>query len=156
MRLIPPPARPPFTRPPSPPHPQFEQAAKQEALRIQTLRQDGSERDVPDVQVMLFKSVPPGAAGHGLTMRDIKVCVCVCVCVGGWVWAWVSRSARFKSKSKRADQSMMGYSPGQPIRPCHLLSACNVECRGNIESLCGAHSQPAPTHGNVPTPIKRA
>lgn len=52
--------------------PYFEQAAKVESQRIHSRREDGSEPDVKDVQVMLFKSGPGGELADTLTMREIK------------------------------------------------------------------------------------
>jgi len=52
--------------------PYFEQAAKAESQRIHSRREDGSEPEVKDVQVMLFKSGPGGELADSLSMRDIK------------------------------------------------------------------------------------
>lgn len=51
---------------------QFEQAAKNESQRIHSRREDGSEPEVQDVQVMLFKSGPGGELADSLSMREIK------------------------------------------------------------------------------------
>eukprot|EP00889_Picochlorum_renovo_P000305 jgi/Picre1/27335/NNA_000304.t1 len=52
--------------------PLFEQAAKAESERIQS-RMDGDiSSEVPDVQVMLFKSGANGALAQNLSMREIK------------------------------------------------------------------------------------
>jgi DNA replication licensing factor MCM5 len=52
--------------------PIFEQAAKQESQRIQSLLEDGGEPDVKDVQVMLFKSETGRSRVAFVSMRDMK------------------------------------------------------------------------------------
>lgn len=52
--------------------PLFELAAKAESERIQSRIDDESAPDVPDVQVMLFKSGANGAVAKNLSMREIK------------------------------------------------------------------------------------
>ena len=52
--------------------PCFEQAAKLESQRIHSKREDGTETEVPDVQVMLYKSAPGGQLADSLSMRDVK------------------------------------------------------------------------------------
>lgn len=52
--------------------PLFEQAAKAESERIQSRMDGDTSSDVPDVQVMLFKSGANGALAQNLSMREIK------------------------------------------------------------------------------------
>lgn len=52
--------------------PIFEQSAKQESQRIQNLMEDGSDPEVKDVQVMLYKSETSRSRVPHVTMRDIK------------------------------------------------------------------------------------
>ncbi len=51
---------------------QFEQAAKIEAQRIHSRREDGSEPDVKNVQVLLYKSGPGGEVSGAVSMREVK------------------------------------------------------------------------------------
>jgi DNA replication licensing factor MCM5 len=52
--------------------PLFEAAAKVESRRIHSRREDGSEPEVSEVQVMLHKSGPGGELADSLTMREVK------------------------------------------------------------------------------------
>ncbi|EFN58868.1 hypothetical protein CHLNCDRAFT_34202 [Chlorella variabilis] len=52
--------------------PIFEQAARQESQRIQNLMEDGSDPEVKEVQVMLFKSETSRSRVPHVSMRDIK------------------------------------------------------------------------------------
>ncbi|PSC72741.1 DNA replication licensing factor MCM5 [Micractinium conductrix] len=52
--------------------PILEQAAKQESQRIQSLLEDGSDPDVKDVQVLLYKGETGRSRVPHVTMRDIK------------------------------------------------------------------------------------
>ncbi len=52
---------------------QFEEAAKRVSQRLQSQKEDGSEPDMKDVQVMLHKEKVDGPLGAYLSMRDVKV-----------------------------------------------------------------------------------
>jgi DNA replication licensing factor MCM5 len=52
--------------------PLFEAAARAESQRIHSRREDGSEPEVKEVQVMLYKSGPGGELATSLSMREIK------------------------------------------------------------------------------------
>mgnify|MGYP001029740638 CR=1 FL=1 len=71
---------------------QFEEAAKRVSQKLQSHKEDGSEPDVKDVQVMLFKEKTDGPLGTHLSMRDIKVRLLVHCCAKVARWERSSRS----------------------------------------------------------------
>lgn len=93
---------------------QFEEAAKRVSQQLVTTREDGSEPELKEVQVLLYKEKVDGPLGTYLSMRDIKasgplaaLCTVLAGALGaGWEW----RSGLLREGARAA----CGWQRGTP------------------------------------------